>query len=121
VVAGGTVRYRIYSAHGLDAIEVAKLCFLTGLTFWLGNAAVLGIAIAIEPQAATALLGSSTLVETAIGIVDLLCCTAAMYLRLPVSPAIVFVTLAVVIVWSPVATTLSHLESALRLATGGVQ
>lgn len=100
---------------------MAKLWSLTGLTFWLGNAGVLDIPIAIEPQAATALLGSSTLVKIAIGMVDLLCCTAAMYLLLPVSPAIHFVTLAVVIVWSPVATTLPRLESALRLATGGVQ
>jgi len=51
---GGTVRYRIYSAHGLGAIDVAKLCFITGLTFWLGNMAILGIGITIEPWAASA-------------------------------------------------------------------
>ncbi|WP_029351396.1 lysylphosphatidylglycerol synthase domain-containing protein [Bosea sp. 117] len=51
---GGTVRYRIYSAHGLGAIDVAKLCFVTGLTFWLGNIAILGIGISIEPWAASA-------------------------------------------------------------------
>ena len=37
VFTGGAVRYRIYSFHGLDAIEVAKICFVAGLTFWLGN------------------------------------------------------------------------------------
>jgi uncharacterized membrane protein YbhN (UPF0104 family) len=41
VFTGGAVRYRIYSAHGLNAIDVAKICFLAGLTFWLGNAAAL--------------------------------------------------------------------------------
>src|SRR5438270_606992 len=41
VFTGGAVRYRIYSAWGLNAIDVAKICFLAGLTFWLGNAAVL--------------------------------------------------------------------------------
>lgn len=51
---GGTVRYRIYSAHGLGAVDVAKLCFITGLTFWLGNIAILGIGITIEPWAASA-------------------------------------------------------------------
>lgn len=51
---GGTVRYRIYSAHGLGAIDVAKLCFITGLTFWLGNIAILGIGVTIEPWAASA-------------------------------------------------------------------
>ena len=156
VVTGGTVRYRIYSAHGLDAIEVAKICFLTGLTFWLGNAAVLGIAIAIEQQAATALLrfppevnrvaalgllgalaayvgwvgngprvigrsgwtvalpgAPSTLVQIAIGIVDLLCCAAAMYLLLPDSPAIDFVTLVVVFVSATLLGFASHAPGGL--------
>jgi glycosyltransferase 2 family protein len=52
VFTGGAVRYRIYSAYGLDAIEVAKICFVAGLTFWLGNATVLGLGIAYTPQAA---------------------------------------------------------------------
>src|SRR5207244_2984512 len=55
VVTGGAVRYRIYSAWGLDAIAVAKVCFIAGLTFWLGNATVLGLGIAYAPQAATAM------------------------------------------------------------------
>jgi uncharacterized membrane protein YbhN (UPF0104 family) len=52
VFTGGAVRYRIYSAYGLDAIEVAKICFVAGLTFWLGNATVLGLGVAYTPQAA---------------------------------------------------------------------
>ena len=55
VFTGGAVRYRIYSAHGLSAIEVAKICFISGLTFWLGNATVLGLSVAIEPHAAAPL------------------------------------------------------------------
>jgi glycosyltransferase 2 family protein len=55
VVTGGAVRYRIYSVWGLDAIAVAKVCFIAGLTFWLGNATVLGLGIAYAPQAATAI------------------------------------------------------------------
>ena len=51
VFTGGAVRYRIYSAHGLDAIEVAKICFVAGLTFWLGNATVLGLGVGYMPQA----------------------------------------------------------------------
>ncbi len=53
VFTGGAVRYRIYSAYGLDAVDVAKICFIAGLTFWLGNATVLGIGIALEPSAAS--------------------------------------------------------------------
>jgi glycosyltransferase 2 family protein len=55
VLTGGAVRYRIYSAWGLDAVAVAKLCFLAGLTFWLGNATVLGLGIAYVPLAASAI------------------------------------------------------------------
>jgi uncharacterized membrane protein YbhN (UPF0104 family) len=52
VFTGGAVRYRIYSAYGLSAIEVAKICFVAGLTFWLGNATVLGLGVFFEPYAA---------------------------------------------------------------------
>jgi len=31
--SGGAIRYRIYSQFGLGVIDVAKICFLTGLTF----------------------------------------------------------------------------------------
>jgi glycosyltransferase 2 family protein len=55
VFSGGAVRYRIYSAYGLNAIDVAKICFLAGLTFWLGNAAVLGLGITYHPEAAASI------------------------------------------------------------------
>jgi glycosyltransferase 2 family protein len=55
VFTGGAVRYRVYSAWGLTAIDVAKICFVAGLTFWLGNATVLGLGIAYAPLAATAI------------------------------------------------------------------
>jgi len=54
VFTGGAVRYRIYSAFGLSGIDVAKLCFITGLTFWLGNATVLGLGLVYIPDAASA-------------------------------------------------------------------
>ena len=52
VFTGGAVRYRIYSAYGLNAVEVAKICFVAGLTFWLGNATVLGLGVVYHPEAA---------------------------------------------------------------------
>jgi len=51
---GGAVRYRIYSALGLSAVDVTKVCFIAGLTFWLGNIAVLGMGVAYHPEAASA-------------------------------------------------------------------
>jgi glycosyltransferase 2 family protein len=55
VFTGGAIRFRIYSDYGLNAIDVAKICFLSGLTFWLGNIFVLSIGMAIHPGAASAM------------------------------------------------------------------
>ena len=55
VFTGGAVRFRIYSAWGLNVIDVTKIAFVTGLTFWLGNAFVLGVGMAYEPAVATAI------------------------------------------------------------------
>jgi uncharacterized membrane protein YbhN (UPF0104 family) len=55
VFTGGAIRFRIYSAFGLTLIDVAKIAFVTGLTFWLGNAFVLGLGMAIAPDAASAI------------------------------------------------------------------
>lgn len=45
------IRYRIYSSRGLSAFGVANICFLTGLTFWLGNMTALGFSLLYEPAA----------------------------------------------------------------------
>jgi glycosyltransferase 2 family protein len=45
------IRYRIYSGSGLTAFGVANICFLTGLTFWLGNMTALGFSLLYEPAA----------------------------------------------------------------------
>jgi len=55
LLSGGAVRLRIYSPWGLGLVEVTKIGFITGLTFWLGNLSALGFALALAPeQAATA-------------------------------------------------------------------
>src|ERR1700744_5016670 len=55
VFTGGAIRFRIYSDYGLNAVDVAKICFISGLTFWLGNTLVLGIGMVWHPWAATAM------------------------------------------------------------------
>src|SRR3981081_1596454 len=55
VFTGGAIRFRIYSDYGLNAIDVAKICFLSGLTFWLGNLVGWGVGITSHPQAASAM------------------------------------------------------------------
>jgi uncharacterized membrane protein YbhN (UPF0104 family) len=151
VFTGGAVRYRIYSAWGLSAIDVAKVCFVAGLTFWLGNVAVLGLGIAYEPWAASAIdqlpswinriiafvmlgvlagyvawvwtkpreVGRSdwkvtlpggplTLLQITIGIIDLACCAAAMYVLIPEDPHIDFIKLAVIFVSATLLGFASH-------------
>lgn len=151
VFTGGAVRYRIYSAHGLNAIDVAKICFLAGLTFWLGNAAVLGLGISYHPEAAasidqlppwlnrafammilaalvgyvvwvwtqprvvgrgpwTVVLpgGPLTLLQIAIGIIDLGFCALAMYVLVPDEPNLGFVVVAVIFVSATLLGFASH-------------
>src|SRR2546423_4605992 len=55
VFTGGAIRFRIYTEYGLSPIDVAKICFLSGLTFWLGNLVVLGFGMAWQPSAASAM------------------------------------------------------------------
>jgi uncharacterized membrane protein YbhN (UPF0104 family) len=136
---------------GLSAVEVAKICFIAGLTFWLGNFAVLGLGFIIHPEAASAvdqlppaanrafgiallaLLaayviwvnmaartfgrggwsvtlpgGRLTLLQILIGVVDLACCAAAMYMLMPASPGIDFISLAVIFITATLLGFASH-------------
>src|SRR5579862_220893 len=156
VFSGGAVRYRIYSAWGLSVVEVTKICFIAGLTFWLGNATVLGLGVLHAPQAARAIDqlplwcnrllalvvlamlaayvawvwvkprvigrdgwqvtlpgGPLTLVQIAIGIVDLACCAGAMYMLLPDEPNLGFATVAVIFVAATLLGFASHAPGGL--------
>jgi uncharacterized membrane protein YbhN (UPF0104 family) len=153
VFTGGAIRFRIYSDYGLNAIDVAKICFLSGLTFWLGNIFVLSIGMVVHPDAATAMdqlpaainrliglgglaaigaylvwlctgdkrreLGQKgwkvvlpsarlTLVQILIGVVDLGFCATAMYLLMPSTPPIDFLSLAVVFILATLLGFASH-------------
>ncbi len=71
-VSGGAVRYRIYSQFGLGLVDVAKICFLTGLTFWLGNFAALGAGMAYRPGVPSHILQLPAETVRVIGIAALL-------------------------------------------------
>jgi len=47
----GLVRFRVYSFWNLNVVDIAKIAFMTGMTFWLGNVFVLGGAVAYAPAA----------------------------------------------------------------------
>jgi glycosyltransferase 2 family protein len=71
VLTGGLVRLRIYSAWGLTVVDVAKIAFVTGMTFWLGNAFLLGGAIAYAPEAASVVDQLPPWINRAIGLAAL--------------------------------------------------
>lgn len=71
VVTGGAIRFRIYSLWGLGVVDIAKIAFVTGLTFWLGNSFVLGVGLAYAPEAAGAVDQLSPWVNRAIGLTGL--------------------------------------------------
>jgi len=54
VFTAGAVRWRIYSPWNLSIVDVAKMAFVTGLTFWMGNIVVLGLGMLLHPAAASA-------------------------------------------------------------------
>ncbi|HWF94089.1 MAG TPA: YbhN family protein [Xanthobacteraceae bacterium] len=71
VFASAAIRFRIYSRFGVTLIDIAKICFIAGLTFWLGNITALGIGMAYMPDAARAVDQISSWGNQAIGIAAL--------------------------------------------------
>jgi uncharacterized membrane protein YbhN (UPF0104 family) len=72
VFTGGAVRLRIYSAWGLTFIDVAKIAFVTGLTFWIGNIFVLGLGLIFAPEVASAVDRLPATVNQGIGVLGLM-------------------------------------------------
>ena len=71
VFTAGAVRWRIYSSWKLSVVDVAKMAFITGLTFWLGNIVVLGLGMVFAPAAAGAVDHLPPPVNQAIGVLGL--------------------------------------------------
>jgi len=49
-VSGAAVRYRLYSAWGLTAVQIAKVIGFTSLTYGLGGMALAGVVLVVEPE-----------------------------------------------------------------------
>jgi glycosyltransferase 2 family protein len=156
VFTSGLVRYRIYSAWGLSVREIARIAFITGLTYWLANGLVLGGGALLAPDAASAIdhlpasinrvvgiaallaIGGyllwlwpsprsigrsdwqialpntpSTLVQIAIGSLDLIFVALAMYVLLPAQPAVDLLDLIVIFVAAMLMGVVSHVPGSL--------
>jgi uncharacterized membrane protein YbhN (UPF0104 family) len=163
VFTAGAVRWRIYSAWKLSVADVAKMAFVTGLTFWLGNIVVLGIGMVVEPEAAGAVdhlpalanqaIGAAglaiiagyvlwliprprtvgigtwfvtlpgaplTLVQIGIGVIDLCAGGLALYVLLPVDPAVDFTAVLVIYVAATLLGFLSHSPGSLGVFEAAV-
>jgi phosphatidylglycerol lysyltransferase len=51
MIAGSSVRYRLYSAWGLSALEITKVVAFCGLSLWLGFFTLGGMVFLFEPMA----------------------------------------------------------------------
>ena len=51
LLTSGSIRYRLYSAWGLTAQEIARIVTFTALTFWLGIGTVATVVFIAEPMA----------------------------------------------------------------------
>ena len=71
VFTASAIRFRVYSAWGLRVADVVKIAFVTGLTFWLGNAFVLGLGLLWTPEAASAITQLPSWLNRAIALAGL--------------------------------------------------
>ena len=50
MIAGASVRYRLYASWGLSALEITKIVFFCALTLWVGFFAICGLAFVVDPM-----------------------------------------------------------------------
>lgn len=159
----GLVRFRVYSFWKLNVIDIAKIAFMTGITFWLGNVFVLGGAVAYAPDALSVydqlpawinrLIGLAgllaigcyllwlapkprvvgranwkitlpglrgTLLQIGIGTLDRCLASLSLYMLLPNSPAVDFVTVVVVFVLATLLGAASHTPGSLGVVEAAI-
>ena len=50
MIAGASVRYRLYSVWGLSSVEITKIVFVCTLTLWIGFFTLGGIVFSVDPM-----------------------------------------------------------------------
>lgn len=70
-LSGGAVRYRIYSAAGVDALSLARIVLLSAMPYGLGLGVLLGLALIADATQAAALLGLETTTAMGAGLLSL--------------------------------------------------
>jgi phosphatidylglycerol lysyltransferase len=57
LLSGGAIRYRFYSAAGLEAADTARVVGFVGASFWVGFLAMAGLVLTLDPPAPPAAAG----------------------------------------------------------------
>jgi uncharacterized membrane protein YbhN (UPF0104 family) len=83
VVGAAVIRLRIYAPWGIGVVDIAKVAFITGLTFWLGNAFVLGMGLLSEPEAVRTISELPAWINRSMGLAALAVITAYLAWLLP--------------------------------------
>lgn len=68
LITAATVRYWIYSRHGVSAAKVASITLIAGVTFWLGMALVIAFGLLAETRAVGAINHLPTKMNHLIGV-----------------------------------------------------
>ena len=156
LITAGTVRYWIYSRVGVSAGKVASLTVIAGVTFWLGMALVIGIALTVQPDEiaevnrlkgwVNLLIGlgvlvaimfylawvsrghrrvslqglrlelpglTLTLAQLMLGVIDLCCAAAALYVILPGNHGLDFISFAAAYVFACLLGIASHVPGGI--------
>jgi phosphatidylglycerol lysyltransferase len=71
LLTGNAVRLRIYTAAGVSALEIVAIGFLCAITFWLGLAALAGLALISEPSVISLVDDAPVVLNRAIGVLIL--------------------------------------------------
>ena len=86
MIAGASVRFRLYSAWGLDAIEITKVIIFCTATLWLGFLTLGGVVFLVQPPAVPAALHIPLASTKALGLLFLIPACAYFilgFLRIP--------------------------------------
>lgn len=73
LLSGGSIRYRIYSSYGLNAVEIGKIIAFCTIAYALGVITVGGLLALVEPRAIAALLHLPQLSVRAGGVLMIAC------------------------------------------------
>jgi glycosyltransferase 2 family protein len=68
VFTAAVIRHRVYTRWGLRIRDITAIAFITSLTYWLGNALVLGLGLSAAPAALGALDRLPTTANRLIGL-----------------------------------------------------